>query len=260
MIKSERIIRILVIEEEDDYFDQITDALYQNKYDVFEVIRAKTLKKAIIKIESNGIDIILTDLNLPDATGLQTVFELNEKADIPFIVISQLEDYSLIIKSIKSGASDYFIKGKYSINELSRAIRYAIDNYNLNKELTKYKEFDKFQTQTDNFNLDPSPTKALRVRDIKSFAQARKHYIKCLDRKVKDDEVYKECIEDLACVLVRALATAQDVLRIHTLTLKDKISKNRPELAKRYVEESKIVLTELFAKMVSRYRNKIIRG
>lgn len=260
MIKSEDVIRVLVIEDEDSDFEKIKEILYKNQYDVFEIVRVETIEKALYKIEKNGIDLILSDLNLEDSTGLQTVFILNQKTDTPFIILSVLEDYSIIIKTIKSGASDFFIKWKFSANELNRAIKYAIDNFALNKELTRYREFDKFQKQTKEFKLEPQLTKSLRVRNIKSFAEARKHYSECLDKKVDKDPIYKDCIEDLACGLIRAFATSQDILRIHTLTLRDKLEKNKPERAKQYVEESKIILTELFANLLSKYRNKLISG
>ena len=81
-----------------------------------------------------------------------------------------------------------------------------------------------------------------------------------MDKKVDRDIKYKDCIEDLSCVLIKSFATSQDILRIHTLTLRDKIKRNKPEQAKKYVEESKIILTELFANLLSKYRNKLISG
>jgi diguanylate cyclase (GGDEF)-like protein len=90
------------------------------------------LSSAIKYFDEKSVDVILTDLNLPDSHGLDTLAELIEKnPEVPIIVLSGIEDEKLALSAVKSGAQDYLIKGQIDYERLIRSIRYSIERHHL---------------------------------------------------------------------------------------------------------------------------------
>ncbi len=80
------------------------------------------------KLNQGDYHVILLDLSLPDAQGLNTVEQIYSLAStIPIIVLTGFEDEELAINSVQRGAQDYLIKGKVNGEILIRSMRYAIE-------------------------------------------------------------------------------------------------------------------------------------
>ena len=80
------------------------------------------------KLNDEHYHVILLDLSLPDAQGLNTVEQIcSLTSTVPIIVLTGLEDEDLAIKSVQKGAQDYLIKGKVNGEDLIRSMRYAIE-------------------------------------------------------------------------------------------------------------------------------------
>ena len=73
------------------------------------------------------MDIMLLDLGLPDADGLEAVRRAHAAAPrVPLVVLTILDDESLAVRALQEGAQDYLIKGQIE-SGLLRALRYAIE-------------------------------------------------------------------------------------------------------------------------------------
>ena len=72
---------------------------------------ASTISSAKNMIERNSYDLILSDLRLPDGSGMD-VFEWthSKKKEIPFIMLTGYADIQTAVDSIKKGAFDYIPK------------------------------------------------------------------------------------------------------------------------------------------------------
>lgn len=78
--------------------------------------------------DNQNADIVLLDLNLPDSAGIQTFERFHESLPkLPVILLTGLQDETVVEKALRHGAQDYLVKGRFSANLLSRAIRYAIE-------------------------------------------------------------------------------------------------------------------------------------
>src|SRR6185295_155673 len=75
------------------------------------VTTAGTAQDALRHIEDTNTDIVLLDLKLPDASGLDVLTTLKEKfPHLRIIVISGTSDQSTIDEALHRGASDYLAK------------------------------------------------------------------------------------------------------------------------------------------------------
>jgi diguanylate cyclase (GGDEF)-like protein len=74
------------------------------------------------------VDIILLDLGLPDAQGLEANRRIHAAAPgVPLVVLTGLDDESMAAQALQQGAQDYLIKGQIERRGLLRALRYAIE-------------------------------------------------------------------------------------------------------------------------------------
>ena len=94
----------------------------------FKVDKAARLDEALSILADNEIDAVLLDLNLPDSQGLATFHKVNQASNqVPIVLISSMDDESIAMEALHSGAQDYLIKGKTSDAEITRCLLYAIE-------------------------------------------------------------------------------------------------------------------------------------
>jgi two-component system cell cycle sensor histidine kinase/response regulator CckA len=134
-------IRVLLIE--DNPFDVriIRDILSQTKETPFEITAATRLAEGLDLLNTEGFDVILLDLNLPDKKGIGSlgkVLSVNKK--IPIIIVSGIGDEETALDALKKGAQDYFVKGSLSGHVVVRSIRYAIERNRIEEELKRARE------------------------------------------------------------------------------------------------------------------------
>jgi signal transduction histidine kinase len=73
-------------------------------------------------------DMILLDLGLPDAQGLEAVRRAHAAAPgIPLVVLTGFDDDSLAVQALQQGAQDYLIKADLDARGLLRTLRYATE-------------------------------------------------------------------------------------------------------------------------------------
>jgi len=93
----------------------------------FEFTHLSRMSDAILHLQNGGVDIVLLDMGLPDAQGLETVRRAHAAApQVPLIVLTGLDDEEQIVEAIKEGAQDYIVKGHIENRALPRALRHAI--------------------------------------------------------------------------------------------------------------------------------------
>ncbi|MDB6173144.1 MAG: putative sensor protein [Chthoniobacteraceae bacterium] len=119
-------IRVLLIEDNPgDVFllsEMLRDAPIR-----FEIESVSRLSEALDRLDRGGIDVVLSDLSLPDSQGIGTFHRLLvHPARVPIVVLSGLDDESLALQTVEEGAQDYLVKGQLDQPLLVRSIRYAI--------------------------------------------------------------------------------------------------------------------------------------
>lgn len=95
----------------------------------FEVIEAGTAKAGLKKLETD-IDVVICDVKLPDANGVELVQQL--KSQHPVCEVILLTAYGNIpdsVTAIKSGAFDYITKGDDN-NRIIPLVYKALEKYN----------------------------------------------------------------------------------------------------------------------------------
>ena len=94
----------------------------------FRVVTAARLGDAIERLQESAYDVVLADLELPDASGLGTFAALYATvAETPIVVLANASDEAIALKAVKAGAMDYLLAGHVDGTLLSRTLRYAVE-------------------------------------------------------------------------------------------------------------------------------------
>lgn len=87
----------------------------------YEVIEAENGLRAINKFDNEKPDAVVTDLLMPQASGLDVITHVRTKnQDTPILVLSTIGNDSVIVEAFKSGADDYVRKPFVPKDLLSR--------------------------------------------------------------------------------------------------------------------------------------------
>lgn len=107
------------------------------------VHHADTIPAALQVLRREAIDLVLADYYLQPHTGLDLMDETrHSEFDIPFIVMSALDDGALDQKALTHGAYGFLAKGELTVERLERAIRYALASHRREAALGRGAERD----------------------------------------------------------------------------------------------------------------------
>ena len=119
-------------------------------------------KKAVLYLQNNEIDIVFSDINMPEMDGLKLCKRLKrDQIKAKIIMLSMYEDPNIIKEAFDCGASAYLSKNTEK-EEIIKAVEKILDNKQyVNKHLLKKKE--RVQEE-DEFTLKYKLT--LREREV----------------------------------------------------------------------------------------------
>jgi len=107
----------------------------------FDLEHAGRLSTGLERLSGGGIDVILLDLSLPDARGLDVLRRVHAQApDVPTLILTSPADEGLAREAVREGAQDYLVRGRISTDLLVRAVRYAIERVRIEAIRTQEKE------------------------------------------------------------------------------------------------------------------------
>lgn len=95
----------------------------------FEVLTASNGLEALAAVATQNPDLVLLDLRMPVMDGLTTLKRIRDgtaSRETPVIVLSAASDRAKIIEAAKLGISGYLIKARFSIQELLKRARHAL--------------------------------------------------------------------------------------------------------------------------------------
>lgn len=100
---------ILAVDDTAFILSRITDALA--KY--YEVVTVNSGARALKYLSKSKPDLILLDIRMPLRDGfdiLREIQTMEDRADIPVVMLTGVEDKRYVMESIKLGIRDYILK------------------------------------------------------------------------------------------------------------------------------------------------------
>lgn len=101
-------IKILLVEDERVTARAIELTLEKQGY---ECLSVGNLERALYAARHEHLDLIISDVKLPDGTGLELLQQVRDfQLDLPFVIITASERRDLLREAIKLGANDFLTK------------------------------------------------------------------------------------------------------------------------------------------------------
>jgi diguanylate cyclase len=133
----------LLVEDNADDVLMLKASLARNNVKSLDVTRVACLAAAVDTLRERTFDVVLLDLNLPDASGRECV-EGIQQADprVPIVVLSGQSDEDYAVEILNGGVQDYLVKWEGDARIIMRAIRYAIERKRAELELNYLARYD----------------------------------------------------------------------------------------------------------------------
>ena len=129
-------ITILYVEDEITIREQ-TVSMFENIFNKTFVAENGAVGLMIFEENQNDIDIVISDINMPELSGLgmaEEIFSINDK--IPFIITTAYTDEEYLLKSMDLNISKYITK-PLKIKDLAISILEEVTKYKKENNLTK---------------------------------------------------------------------------------------------------------------------------
>lgn len=102
----------------------------------YDIDMADRVQIALERVAGTRFDVVVTDLWLPDAKGVETITILNAQGfDAPIVALTGVGGETMGIKAVKEGAQEFLVKGQMSGDALARTLDYAAERYRLESAL-----------------------------------------------------------------------------------------------------------------------------
>ena len=134
---------ILVVEDNPEDRETLSRYLRQDFRYQYEVLEAELISEALEICDRIKPDLILLDYLLPDDLGLVFLKEwqkLYGKSLIPVVMLTGQGNESIAAEVIKSGAQDYWVKGKLSGSEVCQRIQSVLQQLDLKRQIARQQE------------------------------------------------------------------------------------------------------------------------
>ncbi len=222
-------VRLLHVEDSPIIAQLIQGMFASEKSISVDIEHFVTVKEAMERLAKGNIDIVLTDLQLPDSDGLNTFNRIYAEApDIPIIIMTgTYEEEEIALTAIKNGAQDYLRKSEASPDTLVRAVRYAMERQYTKNELKRVSdELNVLYKELKGAYADLKTTQERLVQSEKlaglvRFSEGIAHEVRnplgiiiggseILEKKlVKSDKETRESVE----MIKRAAIRASEILK-----------------------------------------------
>jgi two-component system cell cycle response regulator len=195
-------LKILIVEDDADQRSLICETL-EDKFGAGSVRCAASLREALEQ-DLPAFDLILSDYNLPDASGLELLDQIKRRCDTPVIMVTGENVGHIAVEAIRKGAADYIVKlGDYLftipvvVEKNLTIAKIQRENQSLRHKL----EHALNQLQEKNQQLEESLARMqqMAATDPLTSLYNRRHFGRVLEQMFAESQRYQN---DMACVMI----------------------------------------------------------
>ena len=123
--------RILVVDDKPSMREMLRIVLRRDGYDV---VLAENGRSAIERLQSQPFDLLLSDIRMPDLSGVDVLRAAKEiNRDLVAFIMTAFASTDTAVEAMRLGAVDYFIK-PFSMDELRLKVRQHLETRRLRQE------------------------------------------------------------------------------------------------------------------------------
>ncbi|MGP4039397.1 response regulator transcription factor [Gracilibacillus sp. D59] len=245
---------ILVVDDEPRSRQGIKKTIERTSPDQYEVITAANAAEAIERISHEKIHVLITDIRMPEVTGLELLKKLKEKAKDPVvIVISAYSEFEYAHEALELGVVNYLLK-PIAKEKLMEAIDKAI-------------ELEKQREKTGMFNKIVDD-KLLEMQQLSKYNRAVKEAMDYIDQHYDEELTLKEVAIQVHLNASYLSALFKEELQV---TFSEYVTRKRIQEAKKLLLSTDLTIAEIaeksgyqtskyFIKLFKQYENTTPNG
>jgi diguanylate cyclase (GGDEF)-like protein len=135
--QAQDVVRVLLVEDDPDHQVLVREMLREAASDAV-ITSCDRLSAGLGPITGGLADLVLLDLSLPDARGLDGLRRLRELApDVPVVILTGNTDAQVGVDAVQAGAQDYLVKGTVNGESLAQAMRHAVERQRNERHLAE---------------------------------------------------------------------------------------------------------------------------
>ncbi len=122
---------ILVVDDEPSQRKMLRELLSETG----RVLEAENGLAALECTRRHAVDLVVSDIRMPLLDGLELQRRLRvESPDTAVILMTAYETVETAVRAMKEGAADYFVKGKFSLDEFEIVVRRTLEGRRMARE------------------------------------------------------------------------------------------------------------------------------
>lgn len=142
LLSSLALEHILIVEDDDDAFIALESLVRKGGISDARILRCTKFDQ-LAELKQVHLDLILTDLGLPDSSVEETFPRISAMFPLtPIIVLTGTAGLEFAAETISQGAQDYLIKGEFDQRVLIKSIQYAIQRKRMSNDYRRLFEYN----------------------------------------------------------------------------------------------------------------------
>lgn len=148
-MNTERLPRILVIDDEHFIRDLLMDFFSKSGYDI---VIAPDGNSGIAEVGKSTFDAVLVDLKMPDKNGTEVLAEIRAiDAGLPVIIMTGYPTVEASIEALRHGAHDFIVK-PFRLHDLKERIDRAIRSRLVSRDIAELRSrMDSLEREVQEF-------------------------------------------------------------------------------------------------------------
>jgi two-component system cell cycle response regulator len=194
-------MRILVVEDDADQRDLIRETLLDHFGK--ETVTTAECGQEALGLDLSSFDVILTDFNLPDISGMDLLKVILGRCDKPVIVVTGENVRQTAAQAIRAGAHDYIVKAGEYLFTMPLMVEKNFESWKMrqeNKRLHEQQQQAAREISQKNQQLKDSLQKLQQMAstDPLTGLYNRRYFGEVLERSFAESLRYNQ---DLACIM-----------------------------------------------------------
>lgn len=147
---------VLIVDDETPVLDSLSSNIGWQQLGVSTLLTASDGRQALSIMSSHKIDLIITDIKMPNMDGISLLDEIhNNYPDTHCILLTAYSEFEFARKAIQFGVENYLLK-PLNIKELEGTIENVLDNIYLKQKITKNSFYNNILTRwvTGNITIE----------------------------------------------------------------------------------------------------------
>ncbi len=188
-------LKLLIIEDDTDQRELIRETL-EDRFGAGTVVGVDSRRAALAE-DLASFDLILSDYNLPDGTGMELLDEVRARCTTPMIMVTGENVGTIAAEAVRKGAVDYVVK----LGDYLFTIPLVIEKNLAVVKMKREKEALQHQLEEKNAQLEKAlkQVEQMAATDPLTGLYNRRHFSKVLDQLFDEAQRYEK---DLSCVMI----------------------------------------------------------